>query len=182
MARVQVSRNCHGLATHVLTLSPGAIVNLALYGRGMRVDEVYEMFKELSRQIFRRQNRWSCLTAAAPRITAAAQLFASCRNGRFPARNIDGPLRDVFGDVSMLDHPYMNTIGARTGFPIVDWNTLETYVVTSYNRIAFDDQKKTSKHKSCDSRHRPLYARGPDDQILVKDALVFALLSASSCC
>jgi hypothetical protein len=147
----------------------------------MNIDETDGMFRQLSRQIFERQKgRWDIFASAVPRITAAAQFYASCRSGRFPARNIDLPLQDVFGDISVLDHPYMTAIGSKIGFPLVDWDTLDTRIVTSYNRmnLALDGgvAKKRSRHADdsrlmvSDSRYEAIFARGHADQILVKDA------------
>ncbi|KAH8710251.1 hypothetical protein GQ44DRAFT_626663 [Phaeosphaeriaceae sp. PMI808] len=108
--------------------SSGAMVNLALYGLGMRIDEVCDLFKQLSTRIFRGRSRIGFGFPAS-----AHALLVSYRDGRFPAEDIEGALSDLFKNTTMLDHPYMSSIGARTAFPVVNANTLETCIVTSYN-------------------------------------------------
>lgn len=148
------------IATYSTSL--GCMVNLALYDRGMSVDETYNLFKQLSTRIFRGRSRMGVGFAAA-----AHALIASYRNGRFPAGDIDGALFEIFKDATMLDHPYMSSIGARTGFPVVNADTLETCVVTSYNGAA--------RGHDCDGgiehmTYKVLRSGDALDEIPVKDA------------
>lgn len=135
------------------------MVNLALYSLGLRVGEAYELFKQLSARVFRGRSRIGIGLAAT-----AHTLVASFRNGRFPASDIDGALHEAFQDATMLDHPYMSSIGARIGFPVVDANTLETCVVTSYNGAAAEPQDSDG------NTYRTLRSRSAGDAIFIRDA------------
>lgn len=137
------------------------MVNLALYDRAMSIDETYNLFKQLSTRIFRGRNRMGAGFAAA-----AHALIASYRNGRFPAGDIDGALLEIFKDTTMLDHPYMSSIGARTGFPVVNADTLETCVVTSYNGAARGHDRDDGEHMT----YKVLRSSNALDEIPVKDA------------
>ncbi|KAL5410094.1 hypothetical protein PMIN04_010753 [Paraphaeosphaeria minitans] len=144
------------------SLLPGSMVNLALYGLGMKVSEVSDLFKHLSARVFRGRSRIG--------VGVAAKLLAlvvSYRNGKFPASDIDGALSDLFGNATVLDHPYMTSIGARTGFPIVDADTSETCLVTSYNGAA-----RGRGPSGCDgsTTYRVLHSDTALDQIPTKDA------------
>jgi hypothetical protein len=160
----------------------GSIVNSALYGLGMRVETVNTLFKELSKRVFRGRNRLGVSFAAA-----AHALVASYRRGRFPAADIDGPLQEIFGNLTVLDHPYMTSIGARTGFPVVSLDTSDTYIVTSYNGVGNSQvQDNGSKQEAWDCMgrltgsdfggdevfYKILRSNGPHDDILVKDGQV----------
>lgn len=138
------------------------MVNLALFDQGMTVEETYSLFKQLSTRIFRGRNRMGVGLAVA-----AHALIASYRNGRFPAGDIDGALLEIFKDATMLDHPYMSSIGARTGFPVVNADTLETCVVTSYNGAARGHGCSDSNK---DMTYKVLRSAGALDEIHVKDA------------
>lgn len=140
----------------------GSMVNLALYGLGMRVDEAYDLFRQLSRRVFRGRNRFGIGFAAA-----AHALIASYRNGRFPAEDIDGPLSEIFGNATMLEHPYMSSIGARTGFPVVNVDTLDTCIITSYNGVG---QRQSHDDSDQKATYKVLRADGPNNDICVKDA------------
>ncbi|KAL5417036.1 hypothetical protein PMIN04_007910 [Paraphaeosphaeria minitans] len=141
----------------------GSMVNLALYGLGMKVSEASDLFKQLSTRVFRGRGRVGVGLAATVQA-----LVASYRNGRFPAADIDGALADVFNDATVLDHPYMSSIGARTGFPVVNADTSETCMVTSYNGAA-----RGRALGDCDrnTTYRVLRSETALDEILVKDAL-----------
>jgi hypothetical protein len=138
------------------------MVSLALYGLGMTVEETYDLFKQLSTRIFRGRSRVGIGFAAA-----AHDLIASYRNGRFPAVDIDGALSDIFNDTTMLDHPYMSSIGARIGFPVVNADTLETCIVTSYNGAA-----RGRNVSGCgeSATYKVLRSDGAADEIYIKDA------------
>ncbi|KAF9729766.1 hypothetical protein PMIN01_11699 [Paraphaeosphaeria minitans] len=142
--------------------SSGSMVNLALYGLGMKVSEASDLFKQLSTRVFRGRGRVGVGLAATVQA-----LVASYRNGRFPAADIDGALADVFNDATVLDHPYMSSIGARTGFPVVNADTSETCMVTSYNGAA-----RGRALGDCDrnTTYRVLRSETALDEILVKDA------------
>ncbi|KAF2820771.1 FabD/lysophospholipase-like protein [Ophiobolus disseminans] len=138
-------------------------VNLALYGLGLRLDEVYNMFKELSKRIFRGRVPFGIGVAAA-----AHSIIASLRKGQFPAEDIDGPLAELLGEFTMLDNSYMMSIGARIGFPVVNLKTLKTFIITSYNGIG----KGPDTHNlGVESTYRVLRSDGPENEILIKDAI-----------
>ena len=137
------------------------MVNLALYGLGMRVEETLHVFKQLSSRVFRGRTRSGYSFGFA---AAAYDLLASYRNGRFPAKDIDGPLSELLGNVSMLEHPYMTSIGARIGFPVVNHDTLDTCIITSYNGVG------STNNSEEDAIYQVLQSRGPEDEILAKDA------------
>jgi hypothetical protein len=160
----------------------GSIVNSALYGLGMRVNTVDTLFKELSKRVFRGRSRFGVSFAAA-----AHALVASYRCGRFPASDIDGPLQEIFGNLTVLDHPYMTSIGARTGFPVVSLDTSDTYIVTSYNGIGNSQGRNNGDNQEAwncmgnltgsdvgvdEVPYKILHSNGPHDDILVKDAQV----------
>ena len=105
-------------------------MNAALYGLGLRVRSATEIFEKLSKRVFRGRNRFGIGYAAA-----AHSVIASYLQGRFPAKDIDDSLEEIFGDITTLDHRYMSSIGAKTGFPIVQLATSNTYLVTSYNGV-----------------------------------------------
>jgi len=138
------------------------MVNLALYGLGLRLDAVYDLFKKLSMRIFRGRDRFGIGFAAA-----AHALIASYRKGQFPADDINGPLSELLGDISMLDSSYMMSIGARTGFPVVNLHTLETCIITSYNGIGKGPDPNAMVGEST---YNVLRSDGPQNEILVKDA------------
>jgi hypothetical protein len=138
------------------------MVNLALYGLGMRVEEAYRLFRELSMRIFRGRNRFGIGIPAAVHA-----LIVSYRNGRFPAEDIDGPLSEIFGNTTMLDHSYMTSIGARIGFPVVDVHAKRTCIVTSYNGIGQRQKGSDCKNETI---YKVLRSDGPHDEILVRDA------------
>jgi hypothetical protein len=138
------------------------MVNLALYGLGMEVGEACRVFKELSSRVFRGRPR----LGLGP-VDTIYTLLAAYRNGRFPAKDIDGPLHELFGKATMLEHPYMTAIGARTGFPVVNLDTLETCVVTSYNGVGKSQACVDAQHKAT---YQLLRSGGSCDEIPVKDA------------
>jgi hypothetical protein len=138
------------------------MVILALYGLGLRAEETFVLFKQLSTRIFRGRNQIGIGFAAA-----AHALVASCRNGRFPASDIDDALSEIFNDATMLDHRYMSSIGARTGFPVIDADTLETCLVTSYNGAARGRSDRESKKKRT---YKVLRSEGATGEIRMKDA------------
>jgi hypothetical protein len=120
----------------------GSIVNSALYKLGMRVNTIDTLFKELSKRVFRGCSRFGVSFAAA-----AHALVASHRRGRFPACDIDRPLQEVFGNLTVLDHPYMTSIGVRTGFPVVNLDSSDTYIVTSYNGVGNPHVRENGKNQ-----------------------------------
>lgn len=67
----------------------------------------------------------------------------------------------------MLEHSYMTALGARVGFPVVDVETLETCLITSYNGAS---QASDLKNSLSDAVCRVLRSSNPDDEILVTDA------------
>lgn len=136
---------------------------MALYSLGMRVDDAYKLFRQLSARVFRGRSRVGVGVAGS-----AHALVVSCRNGKFPASDIDGALHDAFGDITMLDHPYMSSIGARIGFPVVDADTLETCVVTSYNGAG--GLQEGDRGGGDDRAYRILRSRSASEPILVTDA------------
>jgi hypothetical protein len=140
--------------------SAGAMVILALYGLGKRVEDTFNLFKELSTDIFRGRRPIGIGVAAS-----AHALVASCRNGRFPASDIDEALSKIFEDVTMLDHGYMSSIGARTGFPVIDADTSKTCLVTSYNGAA-----RGCGDRECEMTYKVLRSAGAASEILMKDA------------
>ncbi|KAF9728524.1 hypothetical protein PMIN01_13352 [Paraphaeosphaeria minitans] len=142
--------------------SSGSMVNLALYGLGTKVSEASDLFKQLSTRVFRGRSRIGVGLAATLQA-----LVVSYRNGRFPAGDIDGALSDVFSNATMLDHPYMSSIGARTGFPIVNADTSETCMVTSYNGAA---RGRDLGDCNGNTTYRVLRSHTALDEILVKDA------------
>ncbi|KAF3038250.1 hypothetical protein E8E11_001965 [Didymella keratinophila] len=142
--------------------SSGAMVILALYGLGIRAEETFTLFSQLSTRIFRGRSQLGLGLAAT-----AHALITSCRNGRFPASDIDDALTEIFDDATMLDHQYMSSIGARIGLPVVDAETLETCLVTSYNGAAptYGDDACTKM-----STYRVLRSEGAISEIRIKDA------------
>jgi hypothetical protein len=138
------------------------MVNLAIYGLGMRVSETIDMFKQLSTRIFRGR-----APLGVGYIAAVHAFVSSCRKGQFPASDIDGALIEMFGNTTMLDHPYMSSIGARTGFPVVDAHSLETCVVTSYNGAARGYHHSESDESTT---YKVLRSEGTADEIRVSDA------------
>ncbi|KAF2022613.1 FabD/lysophospholipase-like protein [Setomelanomma holmii] len=135
--------------------SSGSMVNMALYGLGMPLDDVYNLFKTLSERIFRGRNPFGIGFAAA-----AHALVSSYYYGQFPSADIDGVLRELLGDTTMLDNSYTMSIGARIGFPIVNVPTLQTCVATSYNGVG----------KAPEACYRVLRSGGPSDEISIRDA------------
>ncbi|KAF1351458.1 FabD/lysophospholipase-like protein [Lizonia empirigonia] len=118
--------------------SSGSMVILALYGLGMRVEEADKLFTELAMRVFRGRDTLD---------TGLLAPLISLTQGQFPATDIDGCLTEIFGTMTMLKHPYMTALGARIGFPVVDVNTSETCLVTSYN--GFEEEQ--------DPDARPVY-------------------------
>lgn len=140
------------------------MVILALFGLGMTVDEVHDLFTRLAKRVFRGRTPFGFSFAAA-----AHSLIVSYRNGQFPAEDIDGALYEIFGDATMLDHPYMSATGARIGFPIVDINSRtapSTCLVTSYNgagRVSYSGLESKATY-------RVLRSSGPENEVRIKDA------------
>jgi hypothetical protein len=139
-------------------LQSGSLVILALYQLGLRVKEADRLFTELSFRVFRGRN--------GPEDSLFAPLI-SCLKGRFPAADIDEALFDTFGVTSVLTHPYMTSIGARIGFPVVDADTSETRIVTSYNGASQDDDRGD---RSLPVVATSLRSRCHGDDILITDA------------
>ncbi|KAH6380444.1 hypothetical protein HBI08_239800 [Parastagonospora nodorum] len=139
------------------------MVNLALYGLGMDVSEVFQVFKDLSSRVFRGRIR----LGFGP-VDTIHTLLAAYWNGRFPDEDIDGPLYELFGTATMLEHPYMTAIGARTGFPVVNVDTLDTCLVTSYNGAGKSRPGSNAKHRAT---YHLLRSGGHNDKILVKDGV-----------
>jgi hypothetical protein len=137
------------------------MVNMALYGLGMDVSEAFRVFKALSSCVFRGRTR----LGFGP-VDAVYTLLAAYWNGRFPDKDIDGPLYEIFGKATMLEHPYMTAIGARTGFPVVNLDTLDTYLITSYNGAGKTQPCLNAQHRAT---YQLLRSGGHDDEILVKD-------------
>jgi hypothetical protein len=138
------------------------MVVLALYGLGMRAEETFPLFTQLATRIFRGRSQ-----LGLGLVATAHALITSCRNGRFPASDINNALNEVFEEATMLDVPYMSSIGARVGLPVVEVDTLETYLVTSYNGAAptYDDAACTEM-----STYRVLRSKDATEEIRVKDA------------
>jgi hypothetical protein len=126
-----------------------------MYKEGMQIDQVDTTFQELSKVAFRGRN----LSSLNP-----FGLIKSYMHGQFPAEDINRALCKTFGETtSMFNHPYMSSIGARIGFPVVDLdNTKSTgrCLVTSYNGVG----------DLSNSSYRLLRSKGPNNGILVKDA------------
>jgi hypothetical protein len=137
------------------------MVNLALYGLGMDVGEVFHVFKDLSSRVFQGRIR----LGFGP-VDTICTLLAAYWNGRFPDKDIDGPLHELFGKAAMLEHPYMTAIGARTGFPVVNLDTLNTCLVTSYNGAGKSRPELDAQHRAT---YQLLRSGGHNDRILVKD-------------
>ena len=138
------------------------MVVLTLYGRGMRAKETFTLFTQLATRIFCGRSQLGLGLAAT-----AYALITSCRNGRFPARDIDDALTEIFDEATMLDSQYMSSIGARIGLPVVDANTLDTCLVTSYNGAA-----PTYDHDACTkiSTYRVLRSEDAGSKLRIKDA------------
>ena len=147
---------------HFAHCSAGAMVVLALYGLGMRAEDTFTLFPQLATRIFRGRSQLGLGLAAT-----AHALITSCRNGRFPARDIDNALTEIFDEATVLDVRYMSSIGARVGMPVVDLNTLETCLVTSYNGAAptYDGSACTEM-----STYRVLRSKDATEEIRIKDA------------
>lgn len=137
------------------------MVVLSLYHLGLSIKETYDLFTQLSGRIFRGRS-----PVGIGLLAAAYALIASYRHGQFPAGDIDGALSDLLGDSTMLDHPYMSSIGARIGFPVVNADTLETCMVTSYNGAA-----KAYDGSDCNDSvtYRVLQSDDASNEIQVKD-------------
>jgi hypothetical protein len=137
---------------------------LALYGLGMTVNEVDILFRRLAKRVFRGRDRFG-----VGFVTAAHSLIVSYLHGQFPSKDIDEPLHEIFGETSMLDHPYMSSIGARIGFPVVDLDNASTCIVTSYNGASKGQHQDPEKDHAT---YRVLRSNGPHDEIRAKDAYV----------
>jgi hypothetical protein len=135
------------------------MVNMALYGLGLSLGEVYNLFKKLSERIFRGRNSFGFGLA-----TAVHAFVSSYYYGQFPSADIDGVLQELLGDTTMLDNSYMMSIGARIGFPIVNVHTLQTHIMTSYNGVG--------KALDQESSYAILRSNSPSDEVRVSDAYV----------
>jgi hypothetical protein len=133
------------------------MVNLALYGLGMDAEEAFPVFRELCSRVFRGRTR----LGFGP-VDTIYTLLAAYSNGKFPAKDIDDSLHELFGGATMLEHPYMTAIGARIGFPVVNLDTLDTCIVTSYNGAG-------ERKLHADATYEFLSSGGPHDEILIKD-------------
>jgi hypothetical protein len=138
------------------------MVILALYGLGMRAEETFALFSQLSTRIFRGRSQLGLGLAATVHA-----LITSCRHGRFPASDIDDALMEIFDEATMLDLEYMSSIGARVGLPVVDADTLDTCLVTSYNGAAPRDGDNAGTKMST---YRVLRSEDAANEIRVKDA------------
>jgi hypothetical protein len=121
----------------------------------MSLKDVYNLFKKLSERIFRGRSGFGIGFTAAAHV-----LISSYYYGQFPSADIDGVLRELLGDTTMLDNSYMMSIGARIGFPTVNVHSLDTSVVTSYNGAGRADSKG----------YKVLRSTSPSDEIYVRDA------------
>ncbi|KAL6158272.1 hypothetical protein ACJBU6_04069 [Exserohilum turcicum] len=142
--------------------SSGGLVVLALYGLGMRVEESFHLFSQLAARIFRGRSYFGL-----GMFTALYALITSWRHGRFPSSDIEGALAELFGEATMLDLHYVSAIGARVGLAVVDANTLDTCLVTSYNGMTstHSDEGRTNP-----STYRPLRSDDAASEIRIKDA------------
>jgi hypothetical protein len=140
----------------------GAMVNLALYGLGMEVGQTLDVFKQLSLRVFQGRAR----LGFGP-IDTIYSLLVACHSGLFPTQDIDGALYELFGKHTMLEHPYMTTIGARTGFPVVNLETLDTCIITSYNGACKIQASLGAERRAT---YQMLRSDGPHNEISVKDA------------
>ncbi|KAJ5047776.1 hypothetical protein J3E72DRAFT_204316 [Bipolaris maydis] len=142
--------------------SSGGLVVLALYGLGMRVDESFHLFSQLAARIFRGRSYFGLGI-----FTALYALVTSWRHGRFPSSDIEGALAELFGEATMLDLQYVSSIGARVGLPVVDADTLDTCLVTSYNGSTsrYNDQEYANI-----STYRLLRSDDATSEIRIKDA------------
>ena len=134
------------------------MVILALYVLGLRVEEADKLFTELAMRVFRGRDSLN---------TGLLAPLISLTHGHFPAVDIDECLTEIFGNRTMLNHPYMTALGARIGFPVVDINTSETCLVTSYNGSA---QDRGAGAHLVHAVSRSLRSTSPSDDILIKDA------------
>lgn len=146
----------------------GSIVNAALYWQGMRVDHVHELFGRLSKRVFRGRRRRGGFVAAAHAA------LTSYQNGQFPAEDIDEPLAEIFGETTTLEHAYMSSVGARVGFPVVNVDTLNTCLVTSYNGVGqslgrIDGEMGKGEPKAL---YELMRSQGSRDEVLMRDAYV----------
>lgn len=128
----------------------------------MRPEESFTLFKQLSTRIFRGRSQWGLGLAAT-----VYTLVTSCRHGRFPASDIEDALAEIFGEATMLDLQYVSSIGARVGLPVVDAETLDTCLVTSYNGTSsrHGDERYTDM-----STYRLLQSKDAASEIRIKDA------------
>jgi hypothetical protein len=131
----------------------------------MRIDKVDLLFKRLAEKVF--QGRQPLGMGIVGDLIS---LIVSYSHGRFPATDIDKALAETFGDLTMLHHPYMTSIGARIGFPVVDHGTthpVATCMITSYNGASHDVRPNNSVFKA---PYRVLRSRDARSEILIKDA------------
>ncbi|PVH90449.1 FabD/lysophospholipase-like protein, partial [Periconia macrospinosa] len=145
--------------------SSGSMVIMALFGLGMKVEQVHSLFMNLAQRVFKGRT-----PLGFSFIGAFYSLVASCRHGQFPAEDIDKSLFEMFGDTTMMDHPYTSAIGARIGFPIVDVDSHtgpSTCLVTSYNGAG---QVRDTDTDGRDT-YRVLRSGNAEDQILARDAV-----------
>lgn len=136
--------------------------------RGLSIDEVLHTFQDLAKRAFKGR-----AVSGVGFITAVQDLITSYICGRYPAKDIDEPLCDIFGESTMLDNAYLSSIGARAGFPIVDVNSeksTRTCLVTSYNGVRTREANKRIGHRKGQSDYKMLCSENPRNRILVRDA------------
>jgi hypothetical protein len=104
-----------------------------MFHNGWSIEKSSETFERLAKLAFKRRKVWNI-----PFFSRILELLVSYfTDGLYPAENIEGALKEVFGTKrSILDYSYATSIGAKIGLPVA--TILEkplTRIFTNYNGI-----------------------------------------------
>ncbi|KIW36756.1 hypothetical protein, variant [Exophiala oligosperma] len=116
--------------------SSGGLIVLALFISGWTVDDCANLFESFATRAFR--PRWITHVPILSRIPVLSHIFhflvSYLADGLYPAHNLEGALKDVFGsDVGILDYSHATAIGAKVGIPVTTVQETEPCLFTNYN-------------------------------------------------
>ena len=110
---------------------------MALFIKGLSIDEVEEVFEKLVKVAFKPRK-----VLYIPFISRIYELAKSyLADGLYLAENIEAVLKAVFGkDKSILDYLYITSIGARVGLPVAIIREPLSCIFTNYNGVRTRDE------------------------------------------
>ena len=118
------------------------------------MEESIKTFSEMTKRVFKRR-----VSSSIPLVSRAVEIILSyITDGLYPAKNIDGALKDWATDQNILDCSYATSTGTKIGLPVATVSKYPSYrFFTNYNGVGErdDDQGKSKKQLLDSSKITP---------------------------